>query len=273
MYKKILFETFMGLLDSFSDFRDEFKDYYPAYIKEELISSVLLSKYHIKDIAGNRTDLEKVLNLLEWVSQNVQHNGGMLETYKGKIDAVSLLEHSFQKEAKYGLNCLYLSYVLAECLITLGIKARPISMMPMSPYDEDNHVVVMAYIESLHKWIMIDPTYGGYLLNEDSVILDLIEIREAYSKRKNLVINEAFHYNNCSPEELEQVKDIYHMYMAKNSFAYYTFETIEQGKINQSRRVDFCPVGYSVAKRYQTKGHNNRGEETFNYLDIYALRQ
>jgi hypothetical protein len=273
MYKKVLADTYMGLLDSFSDFRNEVKDYNPEYVKDEMVSKDLLSKYHIDEIAGSGSDLDKILNLLQWLAKNVNHNGGMLKTYHGKIDAVSLLDHAYHKDVKNGLNCLYLSYVLSECLITLGIKARPISMMPMSPYDDDNHVVVMTYTNALKKWIMVDPTYGSYFLDEHQVILDLIEIREALSKRKIPKMNEAFFYNDLVGDDLVEVKEMYPLYIAKNSFAYYTFEKIEQGKINQSRRVDFCPLGYSVSKRYETKGETDKMGNIFNYLDIESLRK
>ena len=38
--------------------------------------------------------------------------------------------------------------------------------MPMSLGDRDNHVVCEAYARDLGKWIMVDPTYGGYITDE-----------------------------------------------------------------------------------------------------------
>ena len=77
----------------------------------------------------------------------------------------------------------------------LGICARAMSIMPMSPYDRDNHVVCEAYARDLGKWIMVDPTYGGYITDEQGNILNLMEMRECLSNRQTLCYSKNYNYN------------------------------------------------------------------------------
>lgn len=102
---------------------------------------------------------------------------------------------SFDQGKENGINCLSLSIALTECLLGLGICARAMSIMPMSPYDRDNHVVCEAYARDLGKWIMVDPTYGGYITDEQGNILNLMEMRECLSNRQTLCYSENYNYN------------------------------------------------------------------------------
>ena len=65
--------------------------------------------------------------------------------------------------------------------MSLGIYARRVKIMPYSPYDFDNHVVVEIYDK---KWIMLDPTTDGIFIDENRIPLSLLEIREKLANDK-----------------------------------------------------------------------------------------
>ncbi len=65
--------------------------------------------------------------------------------------------------------------------MSLGIYARRVKIMPYSPYDFDNHVVVEIYDK---KWIMLDPTTDGIFIDENRTPLSLLEIREKLANDK-----------------------------------------------------------------------------------------
>jgi hypothetical protein len=43
--------------------------------------------------------------------------------------------------------------------------ARMMYIMPFAPYDTDNHVITHVYIKELKKWIILDPTFASYIMD------------------------------------------------------------------------------------------------------------
>jgi hypothetical protein len=165
-----------GILKVYSNFRETTEN---AKIKLRIDFSnenfsVLRTKYGLGAIAGTGDDLSKALNLLFWVCEHIRHFG----SYDNHVpmNALDLLEYAYDQGEEQGINCLNLSYILTECLLSIGVPARTVGIMPFSPYDADNHVVTHAYIADLGKWVMLDPTWSSYFKDTDGNILDLFEI-------------------------------------------------------------------------------------------------
>lgn len=243
------YDIYTGLLESFNEFIQIDYEFETKYILNEDIITELRQKYNLDKVAGDGNDLSKILRLLYWVTGNIYHNGSMMSNYDVYVDSISLLNHSFGKNKEYGLNCVFLSYVLVECCLAVDIKAKPLFMMPMSPYDDDNHVVVIAFDSQNNKWIMIDPTYGSFLSNKNGTILNPLEIRSMYAKQNNPEINNNFSYNHIKGKDLENIRTNYHTYMAKNSFSYITFDNIIMGRITSTNNIYICPKGFNIKKR------------------------
>lgn len=140
----------------------------------------LKSRYPIEQIAGNGGDFERALNLCRWLAPNLAHKGDFSLTCDFEDNALFLLDYSFGI-SQCGINCACKAKILVECCLALGIFARRVSLYPNSPYDSDNHVVAEIYDRIRQKWIMLDPTTGGYF-SDGLQPLNCLEMRENYAQ-------------------------------------------------------------------------------------------
>ena len=240
------YDIYTGLLKAFP-LPDEKQDAVNfSYVFEHPKFDLLKNKYPIVEVAGHGNDFSKAVNLLHWVSNNIYHMGN----YMGSIpaNAIDYLDHAFNKDALHGINCVGLSTVLSECLLSIGIKARKVFIMPCSPYDGDNHVVVQAYIKEMGKWIMFDPTLNAYLNNEKGEYLSLLELRSHLADQASVFFNKEAKYNDDIWTEESAKSNI--EYLAKNLFYFQMPEinTFNEGNdpidAQQSRLFALCPQGF-----------------------------
>lgn len=212
-------------------------DYHESFYKLE-------EKYELSKIAGNNSTMNMAINLLDWLSNNVYHDGS--SNVQVEHNALALLEYSFGKGKDFGINCCNLSITLAECCLALGLKARAIYIMPLSPYDGDNHVVCEVWISELNKWVMLDPTYNSYVMDINGSILNTYELRTVLANREEVVFSEKFNYNG----NYAQDKDEIIAYYAKDLFYFFCMEihTFNSDVLDSNRQLFFVPIGYDVKK-------------------------
>ena len=188
--------------------------------------------FNLDSIAGQGTDVLKILNLMHWVHDLVPHDG--MNGNPEMKNAMSMLEVC-KKESR-GLNCRGLALVLNECYLSLGIKSRVVTCLPKDSLkvDQDCHVINSVYSESLKKWIWVDPTFDAYVMNEKGELLSIEEVRERLISDKTLILNPDANWNNKSTQTKE---DYLENYMAKNlyileclSTSEYNMETSAEGK-------------------------------------------
>ncbi|MCM1387320.1 MAG: transglutaminase-like domain-containing protein [Bacillus sp. (in: Bacteria)] len=224
------------------------------YRYQEPEYAMIEEKYHISEIAGaGKSDLEKALNLLEWVNLHIRHTGNYDNS--DRQDALTLLELAFDKDK--GINCLAMSIILCECLLALKVKARVMYMMPKSAEDGDNHVVVEAFIPAgsepdalqtpnSNKWIMLDPTYGSYCLDDKGKILNLYEIRNHIVKDEDYHFSDSINYNGVRVDDIEDVKNYY----AKNLFFLRCKAVQGYGQHREyGDMLEIAPTGFDVHRR------------------------
>lgn len=197
----------------------------------------LKERYRIQEVAGNGSEIEKVINLLQWCNQNVLHNGGTKDVEFIPKTSLAILDYSFGKGREYGVYCRFQAIVFTECCLALGIKARILHCLPYSPYDFDSHVVSMVYINELKKWILADPGNNRYFLDENNTFLSPLEARERLGK--NLFIK-------CNVED-----NGYKEYMAKNLFYFKSLQHNTFGSdLLQDQNTLYCaPNGFNVLSR------------------------
>lgn len=232
-------EERIGALKMANVFRSEFVGdiKYPTDDDRDFYEE-LKGAYPILSVAGDGDDLERAIRLLKWLSANTKHKGD----YDNHIEnhAKPLLDYSFGK-SENGINCAALSQALTEILLSVGIKARTVFMMPLSPYDSDNHVVVEAYSEKIGKWYMLDPTYGLYA-SYNGVPQSILEIRTLLADGERPEFNSDAHYNG-EEYDIEYTYDYY----AKNMYWFFVREVQGYSGIG-SRVMAIAPVGFDVKK-------------------------
>jgi len=220
--------------------------------------------FNIDSIAGQGTDVLKILKLMHWVHDLIPHDGmnGNPETK----NAMSMLEVC-KKESR-GLNCRGLALVLNECYLAIGIKSRIVTCLPKDSLkiDQDCHVINAVYSESLKKWLWIDPTFDAYVMNEKGELLSIEEVRERLIGDKPLILNPEANWNN---QQTQTKEDYLENYMAKNLYilecpisSEYNMESSSEGKTFNYIRL--LPLDYFE----QTPDKSEEKEEKNNTLWI-----
>jgi hypothetical protein len=95
-------------------------------------------------------------------------------------------------------------------------------------------VIDIVYSDSLKKWLWMDPTFDGYMMNENGDLLSIEEVRDRIIHDKPLIINPDMNWNRQVSETKQYY--LYH-YMAKNLYmlecpvnSEYDMETRATGK-------------------------------------------
>lgn len=237
------YDVYAGILKMMDSFQSSNKainfhyDYHDSFCELE-------AKYELSKIAGNSSTMIKAINLMDWLSNNVYHDGS--SNVQVEPNALALLEYSFKKGKDFGINCCMLSITLAECCLVLGLKARTVYIMPFSPYDGDNHVVCEVWISELNKWIVLDPTYNSYVMDINDNVLNIYELRTALANREKVIFSERLNYNGNYNQDKNKIIEYY----AKDLFYFSCMEihTFNSQRLNTNRRLFFVPIGYDVKK-------------------------
>lgn len=143
--------------------------------------SVLREKYDIEKIAGDGTEFEKALNLMNTFSQRLAHNSSFTE-YNKEMNAVELLDYALDKPQN-GIFCRAKAQIFNEIFLALNIYSRKLWINPLSVYDSECHVVNEIWDNVYNKWIMLDTTNNLYWVDENGLPLSALEVREKFAKQ------------------------------------------------------------------------------------------
>ena len=193
----------------------------------------LREKYDLANIAGGGEAFTRAVRLMDWLTTHVRHDGSC--NPEGKRCAMTALEYAFDQLDK-GINCAWLATTLTECLLSLGIPARIVFIMPFAPYDSDNHVVTQVWTGT--QWVMLDPTTNCYVMDKEGHLLDVFALRALLADQQEVVFNDGLRYNG-QPYDKTEHRD----YLAKDLFWFRIMES-ESG-----RTLTIAPQGYDAHRR------------------------
>lgn len=200
----------------------------------------LRCKYNLSAVAGEGNAFARAVRLMDWLTSHVRHNGNC--NPEGTRCALTALEYAFDQPER-GVNCAWLATTLTECLLSLGIPARTVYIMPFAPYDCDNHVVTHVWYAEKSQWVMLDPTTNCYVQDKDGNLTDVFDLRALLADQQEVVFNENLRYNG-QPYKAEDHRD----YLAKDLFWFQLAETSRHCADN-GRRVTIAPEQYDVQRR------------------------
>lgn len=200
----------------------------------------LREKYGLERIAGKGSDFHRAKRLLHYLAPRLKHSSW----YDNHVpcNALALLDYSLN-QPEHGINCLNKSKILAECCLALGIYARRVSIMPYSPYDFDNHVVIEVYDRTMEKWIMLDPTTDGYFVDENKQPLSLLEMRDKFANDEFITFVSASD-KLTDLQKSAQKNAYFNSYICKNLFYFMTGQCNTFGP--SENWLYFCPEHFSV---------------------------
>ena len=160
--------------------------------KEEILNSDISIKYpkietssHLKNLAekypitnlieNKKSDIDKILNVLNWTNSRWEHNGNISPS---KSDAITILD-----EAKEGKNfpCFAYAIVLKSQLENAGFKARTIYLKTKDVETRQNspgHVATEVYSNELAKWIFVDGQFN-LMPTKNNIPLNAVELQQA----------------------------------------------------------------------------------------------
>jgi hypothetical protein len=239
---------------------------FPAFTYQDANNAALVTlrkTFNLDSIAGQGSEVSKILNLLHWIHNLVPHDGN----HDNPVvkNAMSMIAEC--KRDNRGLNCRGLATVLNECYLSMGIKSRFVTCYPKDSLhiDNDCHVINMVYSTELKKWLWIDPTFDAYVMNEKGELLSIEEVRERIINGKPLLINPEANWNH----KVSQVKEYYlYSYMAKNLYmlechanSEYDAETRGLGKTETY--IKLLPLDYFKQSPDKTEYDNKEVKTVF----------
>lgn len=201
----------------------------------------LRDTYDLKRFKTN-SEFETSLKIMHYFAPHLKHESN----YDNHVNcnSLDLLEYAYIN--KNGINCLNKAKIIVECLLALNIYARRAFLMPYSPYDLDNHVVLEVYDEVYAKWIMIDPTINGYFIDENKNPLSCLEIRKIFAENR-FTTAIVYHQRATNIYDLEQKNTEINCYFAKN-FCYFYVDSIS-GFGDSKKRYCIKPVNFDLLNR------------------------
>lgn len=200
-----------GILRNNLEFHDG-ADYELKYDFTNENYQTLKSKYKVESTAGNGTEFEKAMRLMDEYAPRLTHKSN----YDNHVEmnALDLLEYSLDNK-NHGINCRAKAQILNEMCLSLGIYSRKVWIMPYSGYDGDCHVVNEVWDTSLNKWVMLDITNNTYWVDENNTPLSILEIREKAALREFCTPVEVGD-NTCNLQRVKEKNIGNFLYIVKN---------------------------------------------------------
>ncbi len=159
--------AFSGNSDPRSRFAVQF--FYPDRSDPNL--QELRKRYKLDEVAGDGSELQRIVNLMTWA---YQRNGRV------GIPAEARSPVRF-KEAVRGekrlIDCYWKNILFGEAGMAMGFHSRLTHLLPHSDEERESHFVTSVYSRSMGKWLMMDPESGIYVTDEQGNPLGICEIR------------------------------------------------------------------------------------------------
>ncbi len=206
-------KDFVGLLKKYSTYNNsgqtkpEFTYEFNTPILKEIRSA-----FNLDSIAGNGDEISRIKNVMYWLHNTIEHDGSS-SWPKCKFNALEL--YRVAKSEKRGLNCRFISMMLTDCYLALGMPARFITCSSKRIDDPDCHVITIVWSKTLNKWVWMDPSFAAYITDENGTLLNHREVRKRLAEGLPLNLNEDANWCN---RVKQTKKDYLESYMAKNLF-------------------------------------------------------
>ncbi len=152
------------------------------YDMDNPVYQELREKYNLIDLAGNGSEFDKAVNLMDYFSNKMEHDGNF-SGYTKDMNALYLLDFALG-ETKHGIHCRAKAQIMNEEYLALGIYSRKLWINPFSIYDGECHVVNEIWDSNYKKWIMLDTTNDIYWIGEENVPLSALEVRQKFADQE-----------------------------------------------------------------------------------------
>ncbi len=207
----------------------------------------LRDMYNLETIAGQGTEMDRIINLTRWVYQLTGHANE--PEIPEELNAFNLIR--LAKDEHMQINCYMKTVILNEIFLAMGLSSRWTHLLPHSREEDESHFVTSVYSPALGKWILMDPDFGVYVTDEKGAILGVAEIRNRLIAGEPLVVEDLDTSQSALTRTWGGVRNYmegvdYLWYLSKNIFK---TECPQVSKFNQRSMPDkvyfgLLPDGY-----------------------------
>ena len=168
--------------------------------------------YNLENVAGNGNEISRILNLLSWVNETIEHDGS--STSPDPEHSLNILEYC--QNTTNGVNCVMMAIVLNEVYLSMGFKSRVIQGNGKEwVFNGEWHAYNIVFSQTLDKWLFVDPTNNAYFTDDNGNMLSLCELREHLILENSVHLNDDAEYNGNSVNESG-----YLHYLTKNVYRF-----------------------------------------------------
>ncbi len=274
---------YIGILNTYPTYNNADTSNIPKFYYDDSSDSNLIklrTEFNLDKIAGNGTEITKMINLMNWVHNSFKYDGS--STNPSPKNTFNI--YKVCKKENRGINCRMLATVLNEVYLSMGYKSRFITCMPANVNFNDCHVLNIVYSNTYKKWIYMDPTWDTYITDENGNYLSIEEVRKRLINNETLKVNKDINVNfgNMFSGLINffegNNKNSYLDYMSKNLFRFECpvkseFNT-ESGKERSYSYIELIPKGYMSDKKVEVdclKGYNLTTYYTKNPQKFWAI--
>jgi len=227
---------------------------FPKFIYQSASNAQLAElrrTFNLDSVAGKGSQTDKAVRLLNWFHNQVPHQDTL------NIDSLNAMNViSFYRTHKVGQGCYVLSIGMNDVFLSMGFKSRSVICFSGTyPVAHGGHVMNALYIDSLNKWIYMDPQENAYMKDEKGVFLSIAEVRQRIIDGRPIILNSTANYHNIPTKKEEYVYTFLaeHLYrMICPVVSEYNSQTITKGKV--FTYVELLPEGSKDPKpdRFET---------------------
>ena len=146
----------------------------------------LRETYDLETVAGQGSETDRIINLTSWVYQLTGHANE--PQIPKELNAFNLIR--LAKAEHMLINCYMKTIILNEVFLAMGFSSRQTHLLPHSKEEEESHFITSIYSRTLGKWILMDPDFGVYVMDEKGNILGVAEIRSRLIAGEPLVVKD-----------------------------------------------------------------------------------
>lgn len=265
--------NFVALLKKSAPYNYTQKQTYPAFTYQSPTDpqlTALRKTYSLDSVAGKGCQVQRAIRLLDWFHRQVPHQ----DVASIPVLTAQNIITSY-RNTKIGQGCYPLSIGMNEIFLAMGFKSRSvICFSGLYPVTHGGHVINSLYIDSLKKWIYMDPQENAYIKDEKGNFLSIAEVRERLIAGKPLLLNPTANYHGVPTKKEEYLyqfmaQHIYRLICPLNSE--YNSQTRTDGKLLQY--VELLPAGAtdplidgfetSARKDYQVITYHTNNDQLF----------
>lgn len=211
----------------------------------------------------NKSDLEIAYWLMGYVFKTLIPGNEDFEEFQFKNNSIEIIESTLSR--RIHSNCIMYSTVCCELFWAYGLKARPIICFPPTLNNEFGcHCMIHAYIDSMKRWLLFDPSHCAMFRTQSGIFLDLPQLRYSIINEKPYVIFGAGIFNKNVNEQLKSFLPQYMFNFYSPKYNYFNCTSGESYEVNMLLPKCIMP---QITDMYS----NSQIHYTCNERDFYEL--